>query len=410
VLTEFNAGQAYEHIERGQHLERQGRLDEAMTEFKRAVEADPSIAAAHNSLGHHYQRKGLLTKAADEFHTAALLSQDYQSYFHLGRVLSELERYPEAEEAFLQCLSSDADDPSARYELACTQYAQGRFADALTQFESLIEEYPEDWDLRSAVADCHLASQDYEAAESTLREALLSAPPKADTSTLREALLVARRHQEFARKQELGLKGLLYTEHGVMCLGSGRDDGLDVPVYEDYTFTYSDVAMTCSRLLTLIKEYRWQFNSLVSVDDDSMPLAIALSRVLELPVVHVEELRKDDVALLVLAMGTKPELFEVTLEHLTGRILSFALSVTWQPQQGVVADIMGVQCSGRCILPWKRLRKRSAEAAATSILRAVALVPDEDSRSQQIAYYVQEHKLLRFSDLPAEFAEQGGRG
>jgi tetratricopeptide (TPR) repeat protein len=409
VLAEFKHGQAFQHMERGQHLERLGRLDEAMTEFKRAIEADPSIAAAHNALGHHYHRKGLLTRAVDEFHTASLLSRDYPSCFHLGRALSDLKRYTEAEEAFRQCLAIDAGAPSARYELACAQYAQGQFAEALAQFQSLAEEFPDDWELTSAMADCYMASKDYEQAERTLREALHSAPATMDTLSVHEALLAARRHLEFPPHRALGFKDLMYASHGVMCLGSGRDDGLDIPVYQNHSLTYSDVAMTCSRLMMVIREYGWQFSALVSVDADSMPLAVALSQLLDLPVLRVEELGEGDFALVVLAMGTQPELCEVTLEHVPGRMLSFALALTWQPHEGLVTDIVGFQCSGKCILPWKRLRKRSAVAAATSILRALATVPDEDNRQQQTTYYTRRHKLLRFFDLSAEFAERGGR-
>jgi len=115
--SEFKHVQAYQHIEKGQHLESLGLLDEAMLEFKRAVEADPRIAAAHNSLGHHYRRKGLLTKAADEFRSAVLLNQDYESCFNLGRVLTELEQYAAAAELYQRCLTLDTEDPSARYEL-----------------------------------------------------------------------------------------------------------------------------------------------------------------------------------------------------------------------------------------------------------------------------------------------------
>jgi len=407
--TEFKHGQAYQHIERGQHLERLGRLDEAMVEFKRAVEADPSIATAHNALGHHYRRKGLLTKAADEFRSAALLNGDYESYFNLGRVLSDLEHYAEAAEAFAQCLVLDADDPSARYELAYVQCAQGQFAEALTHFQSLLEEYPEDWELKFALADCYMGLKDHAAAERSLREALRNAPPNADTSLVREALLVVRRHLEFAPQQQLGLKDRLYTEYGVICLGSGHDNGLDVPIYEDHTFTYSDVAVTFSRLLALIREYNWQFNALVSVDEDSMPLAIALSQLLEVPVLGIEELREDDFVLVVLALGRQPELCEVTLEHTTGRMLSFALALNWRPDQGLLTDIVGLHCHGKCVLPWQRTRKRSAEAAAMSILRALAVAPEDNNLPQQLAYYTQEHNLLRFFDLPAELVDQEDR-
>jgi len=219
-------------------------------------------------------------------------------------------------------------------------------------------------------------------------------------------LLVARRHLDFATQGQLGFKDRLYIDYGAICLGSGRDDGLAIPIYQDHAFTYRDVAVTLSRLLVLIREYNWQFNALVGVDEDSTPLAIALSQLLEVPMLGVEELREGDFVLLVLAMGIQAELCEVTLEHISGPMLSFTLALAWQPDQGLVTDIVGVSCTGKCMLPWKRIRRRSAEAAATSILRALAVVPEDLNQLQQVAYYTQEHKLLRFFDLSAEFLDQ----
>ncbi|UCC76242.1 MAG: tetratricopeptide repeat protein [Anaerolineales bacterium] len=405
MSTDFKPGQAYQHIEKGHHLESRGRLDEAMAEFKRAVQADPSIAAAHIALGHHYQRKGLLTKAVDEFHTAVLLSGDYESLFHWGRALADLERYDEAGEAFSRCLSIEDDEPSARYELACVQYAQDDFGPALTRFESLLEEYPDDWQLKSAIADCQLALGDYAAAESTLREAARMAPADVDSSALREGLLVAQRHREFSPSHTMGCKDLLYADHGIIMLGSGRDDGLDVPMYQNYTFTYRDVATTCNRMLAMSSALSWPLSAIVPVEEDSKPLAIALAQLLEVPALGVEELRDDDLALVVLAVGTQPELFEVTLEHMRCPTLSFALALAWEPHKGTVPDILGVHGSGKFTLPWKRLPKPSAEAAAASILRALAVAPEEENQAQQVAYYRRRHTLLRVTSLSTEWAD-----
>nr|MBC7245620.1 tetratricopeptide repeat protein [Chloroflexota bacterium] len=403
--SEFNHIQAYQHIEKGQQLENLGLLDEAMLEFKQAVEADPRIAAAHTALGHHYRRKGLLTKAADEFRSAVLLSSDYENYFNLGRVLTELEQYKEAAEAFRQCLALEPNDPSALYELGYALCALGQFDEALAHFQTLTEEYPEDWELKFAQADCYMGKKDYDTAERLLIEAWHSAPPNADTSQLREALLLIRRHMEFAGQEELGLKDRLYRDSGVICLGSGRDNGLDIPIYDQYTFTYRDVALTTRRLLHLIRAYEWHFTAVVSMDEDSQPLAIALSQLLQVPLLGVEELREDDFVLTVLALGKQPTLCEVIFEHIPGRMLSFVLSLNWSLEEELVTDIIGVHCTGDCVLPWKRLRKRSAEAAATSILRALAILPEEENLPQQIAYYTQEHKLLRFFDYSDDFAK-----
>jgi len=70
---------------------------------------------------------------------------------------------------------------------------------------------------------------------------------------------------------------------------------------------------------------------------------------------------------------------------------------------------VGLHCHGKCVLPWQRTRKRSAEAAAMSILRALAVAPEDNNLPQQLAYYTQEHNLLRFFDLPAELVDQEDR-
>jgi len=398
MLAESKTGQAYRHIERGENLERQGRLDEAMLEFKQAIEADPSIPGAHVALGQHYRRKALLTKAADEFHTAALLGGDYASYFELGRILSELERFQESEQAFQKCLSLDPYDPPARYELASVLYAQEAFEKALEQLQSLGYEYPDDLELKSAMADCHLALEDYAAAELVLLSALDEAAPDEDTSDLREALLVARRHLEFPSKKTLNVKDLLYAEHGIMCLGTRRDDGLDIPVYENHSFTYGDVAATCHRLIAVQRHFCWPIDAISSVADNAMPLTLALAELLERPTRSLDKLRERELTLVVLATLAHPELWQVTLEHISVPMRSFALALTWQPDEGPVTDLVGVLCRGDCLLPWQRRRKPSPQAAAASILRAYAAQPDNDSLATQIDYYQRCHRLLRFSN------------
>ncbi len=320
-------------------------------------------------------------------------------------MLTELEQYAEAAELYSRCLTLDSEDPSARYELGYALCGQLKFAEALTQFQALVDQYPEDWELKFALADCHMGLKDHAAAERELRQALHSAPPNMDTSAVREALLAAWRHQEFPPPSKLGWKDLLYAEYGVMALGSSRDDGLAIPVYEDYDFSHRDIAVTLSRFLRLVREYDWRFTAVASMDPDSMPIALALSQVLEAPTVRVEELHEEDFALLVLAVGKQAELCDVTLEHVAGRMLSFALALTWPLEQGPITDMVGVQCTGTCTLPWQRMRKRMPKTAATSLLRALAAGPEEGNQLQQATYYTQDHKLLRFFDHSARFRD-----
>ncbi len=399
MLTEFKPVQAYNHIERAQSLERQGRLDEAMLEFKRAVEADPSISAAHNSLGQHYMRKGLLTKAADEFHAAVLLSSDYESHFNLGRALAELEQHSEAATAFSRCLAYVPDDPTARYELACVLCAQGQFIEALAQFELLTEQFPQDWELKQAMAECCIGLTDYTRAARILEQALRTLPTGTRSAELWDSLRLARRYLEFPAQHSLSLKDHIYLHQGIACLGSGRDDGLDIPVYEDHAFTYSDLAVTLSRLAGLLVAAGEQPDAVVCAEEAAIPVAVALATRLAAPVVDIDRVGDDNRVLVVFGIDSTPEMLEVALEHVSGRAQSFCLGVARSYFEQILPDIVGVYWQGRCTLPWQRRPGRSAQAAASSILRALSSVAEEDTWPQQIAYYTQRHRLLRFLDL-----------
>lgn len=410
--NEFRHVQAYQHLEKGQTLESQGLLDEAMLEFKRAVEADPRIATARNALGNHYRRKGLLTKAADEYRSALQLSEDTESCYNLGRVLTELERYEEAAEMYRRCIKLEPEDPSAQYELGYCLCGMGKYAEALKLFQDLSAAHPEDWELHFALGDCYLGLEDYPGAIAELERALAKAPQEADEAPVRDALLVARRHLEFPSFRAANLKDRLYVDHGAVVLGTAGDDGLTIRSDKDRAYGYADVAVTVARLLRLIRDQGWQLTATCSTDEGSMPLALALARVLEVPVLPVEQLTEEDFTLVVMGIGRRPELCDVTLERVPGKMISFAMVIAWPLEEDLVTDVVGVHCTGTCSLPWQRGPgrttsatktgpRRSARTAATSLLRALAASAVESNESAQREYY-ERHALLRFYDNTAQ--------
>jgi tetratricopeptide (TPR) repeat protein len=399
---EYQHGRAYQHMEKGLHLERQGLLDEAMLEFKHAIEADPSMPMAHHALGQHYQRKGLLTKAADEFHTASLLSDDFDCYFSLGRALTDLDRFPEACEAFEACLRLDAEDPSARYELAYVQYAAGEIDQALAGFRSLLDVYPDDWELKLAIANCHISRKEFPEARDTLLQGLSNAPAGADTTSMRDALVLVERHLEFGEEPQSGVKGQLYGDFGVVCLGSGQDDGMDIPVYADHAFSLLDIARTLARFHALVREFDWRFTAVVSSDPGGLPLALALAEMVNAPLIEPDQAQPDDLVLLVSSQLVQPELYDVILEHLPAHVLSFALTAPWQEDRTPAPDILGVPCQGSCGLQEQDYQQCSPSSMAELLLRTQRSLPPEENIQQQMAYYVQHHTRLRFLEATAE--------
>jgi tetratricopeptide (TPR) repeat protein len=425
MLNEFRRQQASAHFEHGLRLERSGRFDEAMSEYKHAVEADPSYAVAHNALGMHYRRKGLLTKAIEEFHMAVNLAQDYESYFNMGKTLFDLGRHNEAREAFKHCLDLAPGDPEARYELACTNYGLGEYADALTDMHDLANQYPADWEFPYVVGSCYLRLGEYHEAEEEFRKAVSLAKNEEDTWSAGDALAVAQRHQEFELGKSLSLKERFYKDYGVAYLGTGHDDGLEIPEYFVYNFTYHDIAITLRRFLRLVEAFGWQFETLVSLDAESYPLALALGQLLGAPVKETDEIGDGEAgngefALLIFGIGRTPELFQVAMERLPETALSFGLCVSWLKQGEILPDIMGISTMEESSLPWRRVTPLSRQQTpadqqggaivlkppyedhrepgeiAEDIISALDELPDDQRLDDEVAYYTEKHSRLRF--------------
>src|SRR3954451_24712768 len=65
-----------EHNSRGIELADRGWLDEAIKEFKKAIELDPSSAHAHDNLATVYSEKKLYAQALEEYLTALKLEPE----------------------------------------------------------------------------------------------------------------------------------------------------------------------------------------------------------------------------------------------------------------------------------------------------------------------------------------------
>lgn len=397
MLDESRHGQAYMHVEHGEALERAGRFDEAMLEFKRAVEADPGLARAHLALGYHYQRKCLLTKAAEEFRTALALEDSYEAYYSLGHVLIDLEQYEEAVRVFARCLEILPEDPSSRYELAYAYYCLADYQAALTLLKELLTAYPDDWDLHHLTGSCYLSMGDYTAAVQALETAVAKAPSATEAMSVQDTLAMARRHLEMDADHDSRPKDRLYADYGVIYLGSGADDGIIIPEYEGYNFRYHDVAVTLRRLYAVALGFGWHFDTVTTTDEGSQPLGLVLSRLFHAPLKPVEGLSPAQFTLVVTAHGSVPELCQVVMERIEGPVLSFILGVDWAAKSDLLPDIVGVLSRGPMTLPWDPApSRREAATIAGKISRAYNALGPEPTLPTQVSYYTDLHRRLRF--------------
>jgi tetratricopeptide (TPR) repeat protein len=412
---------ADQHLDRAERFERAGRLDEAMAEFKSAVELDPDIPDAQAALGFHYRRKGLLTKALDAFQRAANLAADYDSFYSLGHVLTDLGRYAEAIHSFERCLVLRPADPAALYELAYVHFSAKRYEQALSILTGIIslENGGDDWELLYLRASCSLHLGAYAAAQEDIERALAAAPDGDPHALLMETLDIARRYREFANQDTFSAKDRLYAEYGAIILGSAQDDGVRIPEYEQYDLDYGDVAMTASRFAALYHTLDRHASAILPADAQALPLAIVLGELLRLPVVCLEEATKagEDAAcplLVVLGVCSSPELSDLLLEQLPEKTICFALALDWSGRSEFMTDIVGVYARQPATLPWEcdldwntwgltgvdlrvLLRLTSFGKAVQGIVdrltRAIEALPP--SHTGQIDYYTRDHTHLR---------------
>lgn len=134
----------------------QGDWASAEESLRRALELDPSVAAAHSTLGEIYLRTGRLDEAAKELQAElALHPADRRSHFLLATVLDLLDRHDEAETQVRWVLEQQPDNADARYLLGKILLAAGRLEDAASQLESAARLAPGDANVHYQLAQAY---------------------------------------------------------------------------------------------------------------------------------------------------------------------------------------------------------------------------------------------------------------
>lgn len=104
-----------------------GRLDDALTEVKKAIEMaeglraemNRSLAMYYSNLGTIYATKGMMEEAEAEFKKALdVYAHDVLALFNLGRVYADKRQFMEARTYFERLIETTPDDPLAWYNLA----------------------------------------------------------------------------------------------------------------------------------------------------------------------------------------------------------------------------------------------------------------------------------------------------
>ena len=102
----------------GQCLQDQGKLDEAVACYRRALELKPDYAEAHNNLGNALKEQGKLDEAVACYRRALELKPDYaEAHNNLGNALKDQGKLDEAVACYRRALELKPDYAEAHSNL-----------------------------------------------------------------------------------------------------------------------------------------------------------------------------------------------------------------------------------------------------------------------------------------------------
>jgi hypothetical protein len=248
-VSAFRQRKAAERLQEAQIAHARGDFRTAETAAAAAVRLDATLRAGWELWAESLERQGKLIEAA--------------------RTLAE-------------ALEHHADDPILQLALAHAQIETGQFAGAERMLDELGRRFPS-----SREPLVHVARMLRDIRElarlRTLLEQALAGPfvGDAEFAALLGACKAWQAELPDPRPALTSMRERLLSEHGVVLLGTGHDDGLTIPWYSTYLCSNYDVVATCARLRGFAAQFGWRWQHVAAIDPAARVLAILLSGVLE---------------------------------------------------------------------------------------------------------------------------------
>jgi len=131
------------HYNLGAVLQARGKLDEAIPEYRAALEIRPQDPTANNALGAALIGRGQPQLAIKYLRTAADSNpSDFDAHYNLAQALAATEDFPAAAEEFAAAVHLRPDDANAHANFGSALAELGRFPEAKAQFERALEINP----------------------------------------------------------------------------------------------------------------------------------------------------------------------------------------------------------------------------------------------------------------------------
>jgi len=141
------------HNNIGLVLEKQGKIDEAIAHYRKAISIDPKQGALHSNLGKTLYRQGKIAEAIACWQRAlGLRPDDPKAHNNLGMALERQLEYDRAIEHFQQALACKPDDAEAYDNLGRVKEKQGKYSEAMAYYQQALALDPNRADIHNKIA------------------------------------------------------------------------------------------------------------------------------------------------------------------------------------------------------------------------------------------------------------------
>ena len=131
------------YLDLGALLEQEGKTNEALAIYDKALRAMPWAAQVHNHLGNLFSSAGRAEEALNHYRAAVQARDDYpDAHYNLGVALASQHQWSQAAEQFAAVVRLKPDDAEAHASLAETLLNQDKPSEAEHQFQEAIRLCP----------------------------------------------------------------------------------------------------------------------------------------------------------------------------------------------------------------------------------------------------------------------------
>ena len=142
------------HFKLGVTAYEQGRIDEAIVQYRKALEARPNNDEAYYRCGLALADKGQFDEAIAHYQMALEIKPDApQTHYRLGIALARRGRADEALAHFQRALEIKPDDAEAHYQIGLVLADRGRLAEAIAHYQKALELEPNYKEVRQHLRD-----------------------------------------------------------------------------------------------------------------------------------------------------------------------------------------------------------------------------------------------------------------